>query len=142
MQLAAPANASPTPMTWDRLRFSPVAIYDLRRRLGFMPHESSVYARYQHRFDLSDISWFAAGLASTPGIYDGTPFTTTMTELRTLTPAPTGNDMRRALRERLRTGVFDMVCSYYSFLSLQSNQWIQGSVVGCRLWRHHSHHAR
>ncbi|KAJ7709315.1 hypothetical protein B0H14DRAFT_3172441 [Mycena olivaceomarginata] len=51
-------------LTFRQLRFSPLGLYDLRRRLGVQPSEPGIFQRFRNRFLTSDIAWFAGGATS------------------------------------------------------------------------------
>ncbi|KAJ7259984.1 hypothetical protein B0H12DRAFT_1069881 [Mycena haematopus] len=92
------------------LRFSPLGLYDLRRRLGAHPSEPGVFLRYRERFLTSDVAWFAGG-ASTDGKHvPATPgFFSDFATLRDSLPTgAVGNEARRMLNERMQHAVFDL----------------------------------
>ncbi|KAJ7306240.1 hypothetical protein DFH08DRAFT_824688 [Mycena albidolilacea] len=100
----------PTPLSWTRLKFSPIGLYDLRRRLGVLNTEAGIFQRYQKRFLTSDIAWFAAG-SSTDGNHIPTSagFFPEFDALRaTLPPGPGGNKARKVLSEQVQTVLFDL----------------------------------
>ncbi|KAJ7841161.1 hypothetical protein B0H14DRAFT_3457588 [Mycena olivaceomarginata] len=107
-----PARGSPSRETlaFRNLRFSPLGLYDLRRRLGVYPGEPGVFQRFRNRFLTSDIAWFAGGASTdnkhvppTPGFF---PEFTTLRE--TLPTGPVGNEARKVLNERMQHAIFDL----------------------------------
>ncbi|KAJ7192579.1 hypothetical protein GGX14DRAFT_594446 [Mycena pura] len=92
------------------LRFSPLGLYDLRRRLGVFPTEPGIFQRYRERFLTADIAWFAGG-ASTDGRHATTTpgFMTEFQDLRDSLPTGhVGSEGRRALNERIQHAIFDL----------------------------------
>jgi hypothetical protein len=57
-----PGGATDTVPSWSDLKFNPLGLYNLRRRLGAVPDQPGAFMRHKHNFLHSDISWFAAGL--------------------------------------------------------------------------------
>ena len=64
----APPGAATDPLDWAALRFHPLGLFDLRRRLQ-KSVEKSVMERFRASFDAAEIAWFAAGLHVSQ--YDG-----------------------------------------------------------------------
>ncbi|KAJ7698302.1 hypothetical protein B0H17DRAFT_1196886 [Mycena rosella] len=98
------------PRAWNQLQFSPIGLYDLRRRLGVLRKEPGVFQQYQLRFITADIAWFAAG-ASTDGqhIPAADSFFPEFDTLRsTLPTGQAGSEARRVLSEKLRGTLFDL----------------------------------
>jgi len=96
---------------WTALKFNPLGVYNLRRRLGALSREPGVFMRYKDRFLNSDISWFASGLHN-----DGQHTTSrdTFHPLFLTAREHTGvgepaNKLRNKLRDSVRDHVFDMV---------------------------------
>ncbi|KAJ6594080.1 hypothetical protein B0H19DRAFT_1093673 [Mycena capillaripes] len=97
-------------LSFRRLQFSPLGLYDLRRRLGAQPNEPGVFQRFQNRFLTSDIAWFAGG-ASTDGKHVPTTpgFFSEFFSLRDSLPTgPIGNEARRKLNEKMQHAIFDL----------------------------------
>jgi hypothetical protein len=110
---------SVTPIQWSHLKFSPIGLYDLRRRLGVLRREPGVFQQFRRRFITSDIAWFAAG-ASTDGrhIPARDSFFPEFDELwHTLPTGRDGSAARKDLNEQLETAVFDLVRCYPFFIS-------------------------
>ena len=61
VDFGAPPGATDEVTAWKDLKFNPVGIFDLRRRLGVLKDEQGVFTRYQNHFLSSDLAWFAAG---------------------------------------------------------------------------------
>ncbi|KAJ7142729.1 hypothetical protein C8R44DRAFT_974318 [Mycena epipterygia] len=99
------------PIAWDRLKFGPIGLYDLRRRIGAMPTEPGVFQQYRSRFLAANIAWFAAG-ASTDGKHiQARPdqFFPEFNTLRDSVPiGPTGGVARKKLNEQMRQLIFDL----------------------------------
>ncbi|KAJ7691313.1 hypothetical protein B0H17DRAFT_1201168 [Mycena rosella] len=97
------------PTTFNRLQFSPLGLFDLRRRLGVLPNEPTIFSQYQTRFCTADFRWFASG-ASTNGQHFPTPNTFfEFDQLRQSLPiGPVGNDTRKVFQEEIQHTVFDM----------------------------------
>ncbi|KAJ7602642.1 hypothetical protein DFH06DRAFT_1152676 [Mycena polygramma] len=69
IQIEAPLNRrghppSHEPSGWDALQFTPIGLYDLRRRLGVLPTEPGVFTALQSRFEAADIAFLASGTGS------------------------------------------------------------------------------
>ncbi|KAJ7233792.1 hypothetical protein C8J57DRAFT_1249687 [Mycena rebaudengoi] len=58
-----PEHSAPTslPPSWEDLKFNPIGLYNLRRRLGVFPNQPGVYTTHKPRFDAADLAWIAAG---------------------------------------------------------------------------------
>jgi hypothetical protein len=98
------------PLPFKTLKFGPLGLYDLRRRLG-VPQQRGVFQRYRERFLASDIAWFSAG-ASIDGMHIPQPagFSPEFVNLRNSLPTGTvGKEARKTLNERLQHTVFDLV---------------------------------
>jgi hypothetical protein len=99
------------PIAWDRLKFAPLGLYDLRHYLGAHPRAPRLFQQYRHRFLTSDIGWFAGGL-STDGAHtpSGVGFFPEFDAVCNTLPAGlAGNKVRRALNEQMQHAVFYMV---------------------------------
>jgi hypothetical protein len=57
-----PGGDGPIVPHWSDLKFNPLGIYNLRRRLGALSHEPGTFMRYKQNFLHSDIAWFTTGL--------------------------------------------------------------------------------
>ena len=64
VNIPAPDFYDDEPCELASLKFSPVGLYDLRRRIGVLTAEPGVYNQHQAQFDASDLAWFAALLSS------------------------------------------------------------------------------
>ncbi|KAJ7088985.1 hypothetical protein C8R44DRAFT_892605 [Mycena epipterygia] len=101
---------SAVPIHWSHLKFSPIGLYDLRRRLGVLRRQPGVFQQFQQRFITSDIAWFAAG-ASTDGCHipGHDSFFPEFDALRhSLPTGRVGSTARKDLNEQLETAVFDL----------------------------------
>ncbi|KAJ7697392.1 hypothetical protein B0H17DRAFT_1197452 [Mycena rosella] len=101
---------SAVPIQWSRLKFSPIGLYDLRRRQGVLRREPGVFQQFRQRFITSDIAWFAAG-ASTDGrhIPGHNSFFPEFDALRhSLPTGRIGSAARKDLNDQLETAVFDL----------------------------------
>ncbi|KAJ7833793.1 hypothetical protein B0H14DRAFT_2591272 [Mycena olivaceomarginata] len=97
-------------LAFRNLRFSPLGLYDLRRRLGVHPSEPGIFQRFRDRFLTSDMAWFAGGMSSDGKHAPTTPgFFPEFIALRDSLPAGTvGNEARKMLNERMQHAVFDL----------------------------------
>ncbi|KDR78505.1 hypothetical protein GALMADRAFT_208999 [Galerina marginata CBS 339.88] len=109
VQIDVPPNAGQQPLPFRSLRFHPLGLYDLRRRLGVFQGEPGVYTAFRQNFDAADLSWFTPGLSTSPSTAPGSvQFFPEFSELMDSTPRGVpGNIARRALRQRLRALTFD-----------------------------------
>ena len=62
-----PGGEGPLP-SWSELKFNPLGLYNLRRRLGALWKEPGIFMQHKSAFLASDIAWFAAG-ASVDGAH-------------------------------------------------------------------------
>lgn len=101
---------TPTPQPYSRLQFTPVGLYDLRRRVG-VPREPGIFQQYRPCWFASDLGWHAAGL-STDGnhLRTANTFAPEFDSLRESLPTGiVGGEARKALNERIQHLTFDMV---------------------------------
>ncbi|KAJ7692033.1 hypothetical protein B0H14DRAFT_2651821 [Mycena olivaceomarginata] len=99
---------NPTP--FNTLKFGPLGLYELRRRLGVHANEPGVFQQFQTRFLASDIAWFAGG-ASTDGQHlpRQPGFFSEFDRVREALPkGVTGSEARRALSEKMQHALFDI----------------------------------
>ncbi|KAJ6544874.1 hypothetical protein DFH09DRAFT_1321730 [Mycena vulgaris] len=102
---------NPAPLPWNSLQFSPIGLYDLRRRLGVLPREPGIFQRYQSRFIASDLAWFVADASVDNKHIPPTPnsFFPEFNTLRDTVPTgPTGAEARKSLNKQIGRLVFDM----------------------------------
>jgi len=59
--LPTPSCVTDNPLPFESLKFNPLGLFDLRRRLGVLSSSRGTFTRHQARFLASDIAWFAAG---------------------------------------------------------------------------------
>ena len=64
VSILEPPGASPQPQAWNKLKFNPTGLFDLRRRIGVFASEPGVYNDHCTRFNAADLAWFAAGLST------------------------------------------------------------------------------
>ncbi|KAJ7229515.1 hypothetical protein B0H12DRAFT_1240243 [Mycena haematopus] len=99
------------PLGWDQLRFGPLGIYDLRRRLTAYPDQPDLFRTHQHRFLTADIAWFAGG-TSTDGCHAppvGGGFFREFIAMRDDLPSgQLGAQARKVLNDKVKRAVFDM----------------------------------
>lgn len=113
IQLNNPTSVEGPPLTWSELKFNPIGLYSLQRRLGSLSREPGIFNRYQQSFLASDIAWFAAG-ASEDGqhVVNRDTFHPTFSIFRENLPTGTaGTTLRANLRQNIRQTIFDLVCS-------------------------------
>ena len=102
---------SDPPLAWSDLKFNPVGLYNLRKRLGTLPKEPGIFKKYQQQFMVSDLAWFAVG-ASEDRTHHVPPdtFHPLFRISRENTPTgPAGNKLRAGVRQHLRQLTFDLV---------------------------------
>jgi hypothetical protein len=105
-----PHNASPSPLPWTSLAFHPLGLFDLCRRLGKPSLDPDLFKSFQARFEVSDLAWFAAGLASQSCNIHQEEFHPELILLRSNTEKDSkGTEARAALRKRVRDLTFDCV---------------------------------
>ncbi|KAJ7823340.1 hypothetical protein B0H14DRAFT_3730354 [Mycena olivaceomarginata] len=99
------------PLAWANLKFNPLGLYDLRRRLGVLTKEPGVFVTFQHRFRAADLAWLAAG-ASADAAGHKVPsqrFFPEQRELRnSLPPGDAGSDARRYFEQEVKTLIWDL----------------------------------
>lgn len=108
---APPGGDSPTVPDWADLKFNPLGIYNLRRRLGALPKEPGIFMRYKPKFLQSDLAWFSSGLHNdgqhmTPSNVYHQLFNTAREHTGT---GEAATKRRNALRDTVRDQVFDTV---------------------------------
>lgn len=105
-----PHYAGPSPLPWRSLAFHPLGLFDLRRRLGRPLLDPDLSKSLQARFEVSDLAWFAAGLASQSCNIQQEEFYPELILLRSNTEKDSkGTEARAALRKRVRDLTFDCV---------------------------------
>ena len=111
VHIPAPLNAPDNPIPFERLKFNPIGLYDLQRRLGVLATSRGIFTQYQHNFLASDHACFAAGCHNN-GNHDVPtgefhPFFKIAREGST-------HEKRTSLRKRLVDLLFDVVCAFFS----------------------------
>jgi hypothetical protein len=121
---------------WSDLKFNPLGIYNLRRRLGALQHEPGVFMRYKSNFASSDVAWFSAGMHN-----DGqhmTPRDTYhplfMTAREHTGTGESATRLRNKLRDSVRDEIFDMVSALYHTVITLSHALALGNFMGSRIW--------
>jgi len=111
VNLTAPPGTTEIVPPFADLRFDPIGIYNLRRRLGAFPRNAGVFAMYQRNFRLSDIAWFAAGLhqASVPNLGPDTLLPGFWDSRDGMGSDNVAKDTRKKCKDELRDGLFDLV---------------------------------
>jgi hypothetical protein len=61
VNIPTPPNAGVEPASWEKLKFSPLGLYDLRRRLGVLQDSRGIFHQYQSRFLAADLAWLVEG---------------------------------------------------------------------------------
>ena len=111
VSILEPPGASPQPQAWNELKFNPIGLFDLRRRIGVFASEPGVYNDHRTRFDAADLTWFAAGLSTEVLHLTQNAFPPEFSTLRQTTPTgQVGSHARSALRTRVQKLTFDLVC--------------------------------
>jgi hypothetical protein len=121
---------------WTDLKFNPLGIYNLRRRIGVLAREPGVFTRYQHQFEAADVAWFAAGASEDNNHHiPADSFHHAFDILRADLPSgDEGGKWRKLLRSRLKNILFDLV-RRISIPFIMSSVYIRtGYSVGSRLW--------
>jgi hypothetical protein len=97
--------------SWSDLKFNPLGIYNIRRRIGALANEPGIFTRYQHRFEAADIAWFAAGTSEDGNHHVSTDtFHHAFNVVRSELPSgDEGGKWRKLLRTRLMKLLFDVV---------------------------------
>lgn len=110
-----PPSARPMPLAWDQLKFNPLGLFDLRRRLGVLPSQPNIFATFRDRFIASDIAWLATGIAG-----DGAhrvpadTFHPQFLEIRNEYPiGSAGLTRRKDLESQIRRLIFDLVRGFF-----------------------------
>lgn len=112
VNIPAPDFYDDEPCELASLKFSPVGLYDLRRRIGVLTAEPGVYNQHQAQFDASDLAWFAALLSSSQALLAAGPAPYALQvhalfrDLRQLTPL---TQSQLELRGRVQDLTFDLV---------------------------------
>ena len=109
--LQPPVGYGGQPLPWSDLKFNPLGLYSLRRRLGMLSDQRGIFTRYQQSFLASDLAWFAAG-ASEDKMHHVQPntFHSLFGVSRENTPTGAlGSKLRAGIREHLRQLTFDLV---------------------------------
>jgi hypothetical protein len=116
VDIQAPSGATDEISAWHDLKFNPVGLYDLRRRLGALKSQKGVFMRYQHRFLCSDLAWFVAGAHTdgnhTVGLNEFHPL---FRDARLLTNTA---QERRDFRDKVQSLIFDLVSIVFSYISI------------------------
>lgn len=143
VDLPAPPGSGGNIPPWTDLKFNPLGIFNLRRRLGALPREPGVFMQHKSRFLASDIAWFAAGLHN-----DGQHLTSrdTFHPLFKTAREHTGTGepaqkLRNKLRDSVRDLVFDTVSEISSFHVYCAHDLIIVDTLGPSLWWMHNDHS-
>ena len=96
---------------WTDLKFNPLGIYNLCRRLGVLAKEPGVFTQYQHRFEASNIAWFAAGTSEDGNhhIPDDSFHVAFNVMCSHLPAGSVGVSWRKTVRSCLQKLIFDLV---------------------------------
>ena len=118
VHLQSPPGAEGPLPSWADLKFNPVGLYSLRRRLGTLPKEPGIFTRYKNSFLGSDIAWFAAGASEDNKHHiQRDTFHPLFTISRENLPiGPQGNQLRNGVRTNLRQLTFDLVRLFHTHL--------------------------
>jgi hypothetical protein len=139
VDIPAPANATDTPTSFNRLKFNQLGLYDLRRRIGVLQHARGVFTKYQAKFLASDIAWFAAG-AHKDGNHCVPPG-----EFHSFFKAVREGTMTREERNNIRQQVIELLFDIVSIPNIPSSVLLTNSSTGypkrSRIWGVHNGHA-
>jgi hypothetical protein len=105
-----PGGEGPVP-DWSKLKFNPLGLYNLRRRLGTLCKEPGIFSQYKPSFLASDIAWFAGG-ASEDGAHSVMVdhFHSAFDTLREHTPSgPPGQRLWNDVCKQIQGTTFDLV---------------------------------
>jgi hypothetical protein len=114
VDIQAPPGATDEVTAWQDLKFNPLGLYDLRRRLGVLRDQRGTFVQHQHRFLASDIAWFVAG-SHDDGNHqtESNSFHPMFFEARLHT---TNAQERQVFSKKSRDLLFDTVCTCHLFL--------------------------
>lgn len=105
-----PGGTGPIP-DWAELKFNPLGVYNLRRRLGALRREPGVFTEYQRNFTAADIAWFAAGAATDDTHQSGCRGFHQLFDIAREGGGKDGSRLRGELEDTIQGLTFDMVCS-------------------------------
>jgi hypothetical protein len=113
VHLNHPTGVEGPPPAWSELKFNPVGLYSLHRRLGLLPQEPGIFQCYQQSFLAADLAWFAAGVLedNRHGINRDTFHAAFQTFRENTLAGKSGNNLRSNLRQHICQLIFDLVCS-------------------------------
>ncbi|KAJ7735457.1 hypothetical protein B0H16DRAFT_1467074 [Mycena metata] len=98
------------PLPFHALKFNPLGLYDLRRRLGILKQDPSIWNTYRRQFLAGDIAWLASG-ASDDNLHDQ-GFNTFFPELKALRDSLPSDDAgytaRGEFTESARKVIWDL----------------------------------
>ncbi|KAJ6568721.1 hypothetical protein B0H19DRAFT_1373239 [Mycena capillaripes] len=108
--MAQGADPTADPPNFQDLKFNPIGLYDLRRRLGVLHRQPGIFTTFRAKFDAADLAWLAAG-ASDDGQH-GVPLETFFPAFHTLRkslpPASVGREQRTLFSNRIQKVIFDL----------------------------------
>jgi hypothetical protein len=116
--MANGADPTADPPHFRDLKFNPIGLYDLRRRLGVLSRQPGIYTTFRTRFDAADLAWLAAG-ASDDGqhaVPRETFFPAFHTLRKSLPTGGTGRNHRNTFSSKIQTVIFDLVRPLYHSL--------------------------
>ncbi|KAJ6552542.1 hypothetical protein B0H10DRAFT_1957902 [Mycena sp. CBHHK59/15] len=103
-------DLSALPPPYEDLKFNPLGLYNLRRRLGVLASEPGIFNTYQQRFEDADIAWLASG-ASEDGTHAIGPsaFFPAFFALRASLPSDDqGRDHRKRFSDKIRRVLYNL----------------------------------
>ena len=106
-----PSLPTTDPPPWQDLKFNPLGLYNLHRRMGILNHQQAVFTQFKSNFLASDIAWFAAGTSDDNSHYwQPDSFHPLFQKSREGLPVGKAGDVLRAnLCSNIRHLLFDMV---------------------------------
>ncbi|KAJ6476563.1 hypothetical protein DFH09DRAFT_1342444 [Mycena vulgaris] len=108
--IARSADLTTVPPAYEDLKFNPLGLYNLRRRLGVLVSEPGIFNHFQHKFEAADLAWLAAG-ASQDGRHSIEPshFFPAFTTLRDSLPTDKiGREHRKWFSKRIMSLLCDL----------------------------------
>ncbi|KAJ7062972.1 hypothetical protein B0H15DRAFT_958755 [Mycena belliarum] len=124
-------TAKPLPL--HRLQFSPLGLFDLRRRIGIFANDHKMWNMYAQNWRASDIAWFAAG-ASDDGMHypgHGQGFFSELVKFRESLPLnEAGYEARKAFGQEIQKLVHDLATMWdRTFGSTTMILHVEGTTV-------------
>ncbi|KAJ7281720.1 hypothetical protein C8J57DRAFT_1500414 [Mycena rebaudengoi] len=96
--VARDADLTTRPPAYEDLKFNPLGLYNLRRRLGVLVSEPGTFTTFRRKFDAADLAWLTAGAsADSCHFIDPSKFFPSFFALRDSLPTESaGRDQRKS----------------------------------------------